>query len=391
MYFNFVYDKFQNQTPYPNLASEVDISNGYGNLWNQFPYTIPTRLLYYFQNHDYPARFFHIDNQLPSCSWYPIALGFYDFSIDYFALLNDQVKNLVREQKLRILFYYHEGDNPYRQLEDLNQKCTQNKLPLSYKFITGNTAAENIERFIYFPDHELFYWKANRQHAPLPCSMEIRKYDFTALVRTHKWWRATIMADLHRNGLLNNSMWSYGVEQTDDNFLDNPIEIDSLPGLRTYLSKFMHHTPYRCDDLDSTKHNTHHILVPEHFQDSYIHIVVETFFDVDQSNGTFLTEKVFKPIKHGQPFILVGPAGGLNQLRKLGYNTFDNIIDPTYDTITNNTHRWMYIQDLIKKLKKQNLQELFEQCQADILHNQLHFVSSKYNRLKKLQEQLNAS
>lgn len=199
------------------------------------------------------------------------------------------------------------------------------------------------------------------------------------------------MADLHYNKLLDNSMWSYGVEQTDDSFLDNPIEIDQLINIRQYLAKFMSGTPYRCDNLDATKHNTHHILVPEHFQNSYVHIVFETFFDVDQSDGTFLTEKVFKPIKHGQPFILVGPAGGLEQLRRMGYKTFDEFIDPAYDTIQNSTQRWMKIIQLIKNIKKQNLQQLFQTCRDDILYNQMHFISSKYNRLKNLQEQLNAS
>jgi hypothetical protein len=198
------------------------------------------------------------------------------------------------------------------------------------------------------------------------------------------------MADLHRQGLLKNSLWSYGTEQTDDNFLDNPIEIDRLPGLREYLPTFMSGTPYRCDDLDAQEHNTHHILVPEHFQNSYVQIVFETFFDVDQSHGTFLTEKVFKPIKHGQPFILVGPAGALEQLRQLGYKTFDNVIDPSYDKIINNTQRWMYITDLIKNLKHTDLKKLFEDCRKDVLHNQFYFISSKFNRLKLLQEQLNA-
>ena len=37
------------------------------------------------------------------------------------------------------------------------------------------------------------------------------------------------------------------------------------------------------------------------------------------------------------------------------------------------------------------VKKIFEKCRDDIIHNQLHFVSSKHNRLKLLQEHLNAS
>jgi hypothetical protein len=40
-------------------------------------------------------------------------------------------------------------------------------------------------------------------------------------------------------------------------------------------------------------------------------LCLETHFDADQSGGAFLTEKTFKPIKHGQMFFVAGPAGSL--------------------------------------------------------------------------------
>lgn len=392
MYFNLVFDRFQSNRPYPNLAPWVDITQGYSKLWAMEPYVIPTRLLYYVDNHDYPSRYFLTSDNFPINSWYPIAIAFYNFEIDYFALLSVEVKKLLQNKKLRILFYYHEGDNPKRQLEDLDQKCRNNQLPSDcWKFVTGNNAAQQVRQFAYFPDHEMFYWKANRQHAPLPIDNLDRPYDFTMLIRTHKWWRATVAADLKNLGILDQSIWSYGNETTDDDFLDNPIELDSIAGLRKNLEDFMQHTPYRCDTLSSTAHNTHHVLVPEHFTQSYVHIVCETFFDVDQSNGAFLTEKVFKPIKHGQPFVCIGPSGSLQLLRNLGYRTFDNVFDNSYDSITDNTQRWHCLRTLLINLKKQELKKIFEKCRDDIIHNQLHFVSSKHNRLKLLQEHLNAS
>ena len=87
MYFNLVFDRFQSNRPYPNLAPWVDITQGYSKLWATEPYVIPIRLLYYVDNHDYPTRYFLSSDNFPSNSWYPIAIAFYNFGIDYFSLI----------------------------------------------------------------------------------------------------------------------------------------------------------------------------------------------------------------------------------------------------------------------------------------------------------------
>lgn len=66
----------------------------------------------------------------------------------------------------------------------------------------------------------------------------------------------------------------------------------------------------------------------EKFHQSYLHIVTETHYDTDT---LFLSEKIFKPMWHCQPFIVFGNPGTLKQLRKLGYKTFDEFIDESYD------------------------------------------------------------
>jgi hypothetical protein len=257
--------------------------------------------------------------------------------------------------------------------------------------ISGNSQAEEITNFFYFPDHELQYWHVNRKHAPVTVNLNPRPHDFTLLSRTHKWWRASVVADLWLQGILSNSIWSYGDQSIEDTWENNPIDVSGVEGLETQIHEFVNQSPYRCDTLTTDQHNSHHVLVAEQFSNSYLHLVMETFFDADRSNGTFLTEKTFKPIKHGQPFIIIGPPGSLKKLRELGYRTFDNVIDPEYDTIIDNTQRWHCIRKLIKKLFRGDLHLLYTQCREDIQHNQLHFVSSKHARLKQLEEQLNAS
>jgi hypothetical protein len=134
--------------------------------------------------------------------------------------------------------------------------------------------------------------------------------------------------------------------------------------------------------------NRHGTLVPEHFNNSYIHLVLETFFDADQSGGSFLTEKTFKPIKHAQPFVLIAPPGSLQLLRDLGYKTFDAVIDPSYDTIVNNTQRWQCIRELLLQIQSQGVEKISRACAADVIHNQQHFLSTKFDRIYQLYRKL---
>jgi hypothetical protein len=195
-----------------------------------------------------------------------------------------------------------------------------------------------------------------------------------------------VVTDLCRNGLLDCSQWSYNTICIGDLEQDNPLEVDAL-NIRDDVHKFLQQAPYTCDTLSADDHNNHHITKINHYTHSYFHIVLETHFDADGSGGAFLTEKTFKPIKFGQPFVIVGAAGSLQALRDLGYRTFDSVIDPSYDTIQDNTLRWIAVKSVIAQIK-QNPARLFLACQEDLQHNQQLFLSSKYNRLNSLLERL---
>ena len=115
---------------------------------------------------------------------------------------------------------------------------------------------------------------------------------------------------------------------------------------------------------------------------------METHFDI--GGGTFLTEKTFKPIKHGQMFFIAGPAGSLQVLRDLGYRVFDGILDNSYDLESNATQRWIALTRSIF-FTQPDLPQLFELCRADIEHNQQLFQSSKADRLNTLIKEINES
>lgn len=385
--FKFAADSVLRGKAYPALAEWQ--ATPFTPEWRQFryhwPYTVPCELHEHCITHGVGAQIENINKCIGTQNFYTIGLGFFDFNIDYFALIPGQ----VFARKLTILFYYHEGDNPYRIKQRLDQLCVHHGLdPACYRFISGNTVADKIDNFAWFPDHELLYWHRNQAVAATPIHWDHRPYRFTILNRTHKWWRATVMADLERHGVLAVSQWSYNTDITmSDDVVDNPIEIDTL-GLRDDVARFVAQGPYRCDDLTADEHNDHHLHVPEHYTYSYCHIVIETHFDADQSGGAFLTEKTFKPIKHGQPFVIVGAAGTLQALRDLGYRTFDQAIDNSYDLETNNTRRWQLARNAIMDIQRQDPVAWLQMCREDMIHNQSHFLASKHHRLNNLYDKL---
>jgi hypothetical protein len=66
-------------------------------------------------------------------------------------------------------------------------------------------------------------------------------------------------------------------------------------------------------------------------------LVAETFYAVQPE--VLASEKVFRPILHLHPFLVVGPLGLLGTLRRAGYVTFAPLIDEAYDEMTDPSAR----------------------------------------------------
>lgn len=78
-----------------------------------------------------------------------------------------------------------------------------------------------------------------------------------------------------------------------------------------------------------------------------------------ENHYTFFTEKTCKPIMAERLFIMLGGQYYLRNLRKLGFKTFDGIIDESYDLEPDQTQRW--------NMAIEQMKYLFSQPQAEIL------------------------
>jgi hypothetical protein len=84
----------------------------------------------------------------------------------------------------------------------------------------------------------------------------------------------------------------------------------------------------------------------ELYRNSYISLVTESHFS---EKSAFISEKSFKPLIHYHPFLILGEHGILSQLRNMGYETFPELFDETYDTILDDKERFYAVVTEIKK------------------------------------------
>lgn len=371
---------------YPNLAQPNLEPDQFDTVW---PRVLPLRLLMYLQQFGLQFRA-HLVESAPTGAWYPVALAWHDFDCDYFDLISDIAKRRARQNEIRFLFYYHEGDHPGRIKQRFDLLCDRHALPRScYLFVSANSSANQHENFYYFNDHEYFLSYINRRQMADIADSAVRTYEFTALNRIHKWWRAAVMSDLQLSGILDKSLWSYNTEITEnDRPEDNPIKLQEQAGWSASVDSFLSQGPYVCDTTDYAAHNDHRHVNTDLYHQSYCHLILETLFDVDQSGGTFLTEKTFKCMKFGQPFVIIGPAGSLRVLRESGYRVFDHMIDNSYDQIIDNTERWFATRNSILDIRRRNMHQWYLGCLDDVRHNQLMFATKSHAMLDRLVHKL---
>lgn len=115
----------------------------------------------------------------------------------------------------------------------------------------------------------------------------------------------------------------------------------------------------------------------EEAADSLLYLVTET---VATGRRHHLTEKTFKPIALGMPFVIVGTQGSLKYLRSYGFKTFGDIWDESYDDEPNDQLRIEKIAKLLKNLDDMGEDKniLFDSAKDIIKHNWDHFYNGGF-------------
>jgi hypothetical protein len=135
----------------------------------------------------------------------------------------------------------------------------------------------------------------------------------------------------------------------------------------------VNNSPFTIDSKYDLYYNLAINITKEDYEKTFISLLTETLVD----EGTlFLSEKIWKPIMVGHPFLVYGNKGTLKYLKELGYKTFNKWIDESYDEIDNREERCCKIVSELKKFSEKTIDELKlirEEMKEVCQHNQQHF------------------
>jgi hypothetical protein len=119
-----------------------------------------------------------------------------------------------------------------------------------------------------------------------------------------------------------------------------------------------------------------HIIPVDIYNNTCYSIIAETHFS---SDFIMLTEKTAKPLIAKRLFVMFAGTGYLAHLHRLGFQTFDSVIDESYDLEPNNNKRWQMAFDQVKYLCSRPQEVILQKIQPILEHNYNLFVGRDWN------------
>ena len=352
------------------------------------------RIIYYLYDCRIPSRVVPTADA-PFGSWYPIVLGWFDFSQDYIALISKAAFDRIQKKQMKLVFTYHEGDHPGRIRKRIDELCQQHNLdPELVWLISGNSSADQYPNSVYWPELEFMYWRTVDRKSGAQYHADSRSMAYTGLCRIDKLWRKVFMSDLWSHDLHKQGYFSYTQHLlgSEDDYYGCALNNSYLAECQARVDRFIAAGPFLVDELDTHAHNAYDRNMTELYSDSYFNLVLETMIDVDDSGGQFVTEKTFKPIFNNQFFVAVSSVDHQRHLRELGYQTFARCLDESYDSIAENQDRFEAVLDLTKSLIRSgqdNLHRLYRDLAPEIQHNAQVFQTGVAHRLRAVVDRIN--
>jgi hypothetical protein len=162
--------------------------------------------------------------------------------------------------------------------------------------------------------------------------------NFLCLNRRMYYHKYQIIEELFNRGLLHNTRFSWVDNKHRHNFSNKKlikyldIDVNNFKSIQLeddvmYGSELSTHEEYL------------YTINPKWYYKSKVNIITETFFNQSEVH---ITEKTWKAIYLGVPFVISASNGHLKTLQNMGFKTFNTVINEDYDD--------MYGKDKIKQI-----------------------------------------
>jgi len=234
------------------------------------------------------------------------------------------------------------------------------------------------------------YLENLRAHESYPAVYHKRDkpYDFLFLNGRLRPHRKYLIDAFRSQALLDRALWTNlgssvemswsSVLQTDTNepiqLLPPEYEIDrALPNMFSVPAGFVKHHLFGNTWGDA-------IINPQAYIDTYFSMVTETIFDYPY---TFRTEKIWKPMIMGHPFVVAANPGYYRDLHAAGFKTFGHLIDESFDLIDDPKLRADRIVDIVKDICYNGAAEFLNSARSVCKYNYQHL--REHNRRERQQ------
>ena len=301
-------------------------------------------------------------------------------------LLNipSRVIKAAKSKKIRILILsIVEGDNftsnAFDGFEHLHNTIRLLGLPkYSVLIVSGNLNASqqytewckqhSKEEYIEF--QEGVEWDGKESHPPNDVvNLKDNCLPFNSLNRAHRNHRTEHLYFLAENklqGLVSGGAW----------FSTHPIDapIYQTVEYNHYNTVLTANYPKTIDVTDLVNQVPNLTNNLEIYESSQLTVVTESHFD--QSGGLFITEKTFRPLLVGHPFMILGQKGTLEKLRSWGFSTDFDGIDQLYDLIEDDQERFLHFHRSLKdwyNVPSEEKKLMLQKWKNTIKHNFDHY------------------
>jgi hypothetical protein len=216
-----------------------------------------------------------------------------------------------------------------------------------------------------------------------------RPYDFLFLNGRLRPHRKYLIDSLQMRSLLDRALWtnlesSVTLPHTANLIVDHHEPIRLLPAEYEIDRAVNNLTNLPESGFVKTQlfNNTWGDAIVNHrcYTDTWFSLVSETVFDYPYS---FRTEKIWKPILMGHPFVVAANSGFYRDLHNLGFRTFGSIIDESFDQIDRPADRLGRIISEVDYICREGPDRFWAAAQDVCKYNHQRLI--EYNREQRLQ------
>ena len=272
--------------------------------------------------------------------------------------------------------------------DDILENCIKPAGITNYLVAVGGIHSELTDPdFIYRPWWMFHHRRLNS--IQVLQNFRKREFLFDALLGARKLHRSYVMARFQqRPDLLTKSIVNYRDSfvnhwGNDPKYLYDHVQqvLNGKELLWPYVSE--NFTEQQTQDLEP--HQISEVTPWNIYEKTYYSICCESFGNnPDDTNPGpfFLTEKTAKMFMAQRMFIMFAPQHTLRFIKSLGFDTFDSIIDESYDNIADPRERFDRAFDQVEYLAEQDPVEVYEKVLPITQYNFWMFI----NLIKKTNE-----